>query len=129
MTHSPSPNPRDGRFAAAPYACSLLPEGVPESATQCGGLKVRHARAWQGKSGIAVAKEIFAYYRRQAEERAKPVKGLGDEAFAALYRSRVTVWVRVSNLVLEIPFDQADGKVTPEMHETVAEILSRLPAH
>ncbi|MCG5216253.1 hypothetical protein [Streptosporangium sp. KLBMP 9127] len=125
----PTVNPSDGRFAAAPYACSLLPEGVPKSATQCGGLKVRHARAWQGKSGITVAKEIFAYYRRWAEEPAKPVKGLGDEAFSEKYGSRVTLWVRVSNLVLEIPYNKEDGKVTPEMREAAAEVVSRLPAH
>ncbi|TMR88053.1 DUF3558 domain-containing protein [Nonomuraea basaltis] len=126
---APAVNRSDGRFAAPPYACSLLPEGVPLSATQCGGLKVRHARAWQGKSGVTVAKEIFAHYRRQADEPIKPVKGLGDEAFSEKYGSRVTVWVRVSNLVLQIPFNQEDGKVTPQMREQVAEVLNRLPAH
>lgn len=125
----PTVNPSDGRFAAAPYACSLLPGGVPQSATQCGGLKVRHARAWRGKSGITVAKEIFAYYRSRAHEPAKPVKGLGDEAFSEKGGIGVTLWVRVSNLVLEIPFHKQDGKVTPEMHEAAAEVLSRLPAH
>ncbi|WP_219501296.1 DUF3558 domain-containing protein [Nonomuraea ceibae] len=123
-------DPADGRFAVAPYACSLLPEGVPESATQCGGLKLRLGRAWQGRSGIAVAKEIFAYYRRTQwpEKPVKPVKGLGDEAFAERDGARLTVWVRVSNLVLEIPFTKEDGTLTPEMRDEVANVLSRLPA-
>ncbi|GAA3588888.1 hypothetical protein GCM10022419_084090 [Nonomuraea rosea] len=115
---APTADPSDGRFAAASYACSLLPEGVPQSATRCGGLTVRHARAWRNRSGITVAEEIFAYYRREADEPAQPVKGLGGEAFAATDLSRMTLWVRVSNLVLEIRFNADDGKVTPEMRET-----------
>jgi hypothetical protein len=126
---APTADPSDGRFAAAPYACSLLPEGIPQSATQCGGLKVRHARAWKGKSGITLAKEIFVYYKRQPFQRIHPEKGLGDEAFSDNQQYQVTVWVRVSNLVLKIPFNQTDGKVTPEMRAAVAEVLSRLPAH
>jgi hypothetical protein len=126
---APTIDPSDGRFAAAPYACSLLPGGVHQSATQCGGLKVRHARAWQGKSGITVAKEIFAYYKREADEPVQPVKGLGDEAFYGKSMSQVRLWVRVSNLVLEIRFTKEGGKVTPEMREEVAAALSRLPAY
>ncbi|MFI9842536.1 hypothetical protein ACIHFD_36270 [Nonomuraea sp. NPDC051941] len=126
---APTADPLDGRFAAAPYACSLLPEGVPQSATQCGGLKVRRARAWKDKSGITVAKEIMAYYKGRPFQRIHPLKGLGDEAFSDNQQYQVTVWVRVSNLVLKIPFNQTDGKVTPEIRAEAAEILSRLPAH
>ncbi|TDE55624.1 DUF3558 domain-containing protein [Nonomuraea mesophila] len=128
---APSADPADGRFAVPPYACSLLPEGtrgIPKSATQCGGVKLRHARAWRGKSGVTVAEELFAHYRREADKPAT-VKGLGDEAFSAVPETQVTVWVRVSNLVLEIPFNQREGKVTPQMREQIAEVLNRLPAH
>ncbi|MEV0621893.1 DUF3558 family protein [Nonomuraea sp. NPDC050404] len=88
-------NPSDGRFAAAPYACSLV-GGEPLSATSCrSGVMVRHAPAWGGKSGIAVAKAMFAHYRSKPF---KIVKGLGDEAF----QKKDTIWVRVSNLVVTV---------------------------
>ncbi|MET7330741.1 hypothetical protein [Nonomuraea sp. NPDC005650] len=106
----------DGRFAAAPYACSLLADGSPGPATAChrkdASLTVRHAPPWNGKSGLEVAKEMFAYYRKRP---AKTVKGLGDEAF----RLEGTLWVRVSNLVLEVR--------SPDTTAVVRQILDRLP--
>ncbi|GAA3223909.1 hypothetical protein [Nonomuraea helvata] len=109
-------NAADGRFAAAPYACSLLADGYPGPATACrregASLTVRHAPPWNGKSGLEVAKEMFAYYRKRP---AKTVKGLGDEAF----RLKGTLWVRVSNLVLEVRSNDATA--------VVRQILDRLP--
>ncbi|MEU7861601.1 hypothetical protein [Nonomuraea sp. NPDC049141] len=112
---APAVNPSDGRFAAAPYACALLEDGVPVSATVCndGGVivQVRLAPPWQGKSGIAVAKEMMAHYRSKPF---KPVKSLGDEAFL----KKDIMWVRVSNLVLKV------GNGT---RADVARVLDRLP--
>lgn len=113
---APAANPQDGRFAAAPYACTLLEDGAPVSATVCKErgvtVQVRHAPPWQGKSGIAVAKEMFAHYRTKPFKR---VKGLGDEAFV----KKDTMWIRVSNLVLTMR-SKSGGQAL------AAEILDRL---
>ncbi|WP_327581605.1 hypothetical protein OHA25_37270 [Nonomuraea sp. NBC_00507] len=106
-------DPSDGRFAAAPYACSLVKDGKPLSATSCdhGDVTVRHAAAWGGKSGIAVAKAMFAHYRSKPF---KMVNGLGDEAF----QKKDTIWVRVSNLVVTVRGSKADA----------ATVIDRLPS-
>lgn len=143
-TAPPPPDPRKGRFQQTPRACSLMSPGdyLEKSVARCEDmgrrLLLHYAPAWAGRSGPAVAKELFGLLKRQGAAYAevekdvkvspvRKVEGLGEEAFAQDQRGAVvdtTLWIRVSNLVIEISQDERE---TTSIYAFAGQVLAALP--
>ncbi|MCF6475163.1 DUF3558 domain-containing protein [Nonomuraea sp. MG754425] len=156
----PQPDPNAGRFAGPPDACPLLDpsdrpgQAGPECTSDDVTVRVRHVPARGTTPGPTAAKELFELLAAQAaggvgtsdeprtDVTVSPVKRVGAVGEAAFTQeesgytifgspTRITLWTRVSNLVVEVEVAGEGRKVTPELRRravTIAQqVVRRLP--